>query len=161
MRILGLDPGSRVTGFGVIDVVHGKGVYVASGSVRTSGDFAPRLKTIFDGVSEIVRTYVPGEVAVEQVFVHRNAASALKLGQARGAALCAALSVDLPVAEYSPTQIKQALVGFGHATKEQIQHMVRLLLNLPGTPGEDSADALAAALCHCHNRHGISTRRRD
>jgi len=155
-RILGLDPGSRVTGFGVIDVVSGKGVYVASGSVRARAvEFVPRLKEIFDGVAEVVREYAPTEAAIEQVFVHRNAATALKLGQARGAALCATLAGGLAVMEYPPTQIKQSIVGHGHATKGQIQHMVRLILDLPRAPGEDAADALAVALCHCHSRRGV------
>ncbi|CAK0769104.1 crossover junction endodeoxyribonuclease RuvC [Gammaproteobacteria bacterium] len=156
VRILGLDPGSRLTGFGVIDVIKGKGVYVASGSIQaTATDLATRLKTIFDGVAEVVRIYEPTELAIEQVFMYRNADSALKLGQARGAALSAAVTSGLVVAEYMPARIKQAVVGRGNATKEQVQHMVRLLLALPAAPGPDAADALAVALCHCHSSHGI------
>ncbi|CAK0781117.1 crossover junction endodeoxyribonuclease RuvC [Gammaproteobacteria bacterium] len=157
-RILGLDPGSRLTGFGVIDVVKGKGVYVASGNIQaTATDLAMRLKSIFDGVVEVVHTYGPTELAVEQVFMYRNADSALKLGQARGAALCAAMTAGLVVAEYMPARIKQVVVGRGNATKEQVQHMVRLLLDLPVAPGPDAADALAVALCHCHTNHGLGT----
>lgn len=157
-RILGLDPGSRLTGFGVIDVVKGKGVYVASGSIKaTATDLASRLKTIFDGVAEVVRAYCPTELAVEQVFMYRNADSALKLGQARGAALCAAVTSGLVVAEYMPARIKQAVVGRGNATKEQVQYMVQLLLDLPAAPGPDAADALAVALCHCHSSYGLGT----
>lgn len=153
-RILGLDPGSRLTGFGVIDVVKGKGIYVASGNIHaTATDLATRLKSIFDGVVEVVHTYGPTELAVEQVFMYRNADSALKLGQARGAALCAAMTAGLVVSEYMPTRIKQAVVGRGNATKEQVQYMVRLLLDLPTAPGPDAADALAVALCHCHGNH--------
>ncbi len=157
-RILGLDPGSRITGFGVIDVVQGEGVYVASGNIRaTATDLATRLKVIFDGVVEVVAAYAPTEVAVEQVFMYRNADSALKLGQARGAALSAVLTTGLAVAEYMPARIKQAVVGKGNATKEQVQYMVRLILNLPVAPGADAADALAVALCHCHcNSHGLA-----
>ena len=158
-RILGLDPGSRLTGFGVIDVVKGKGIYVASGNIQaTATDLATRLKSIFDGVVEVVNTYHPTELAVEQVFMYRNADSALKLGQARGAALCAAMTVGLLVAEYMPSRVKQAVVGRGNATKEQVQYMVRLLLDLSKVPGPDAADALAVALCHCHGNHsGLGT----
>lgn len=157
-RILGLDPGSRRTGFGIIDVERGRGLYVVCGTVRApEAEFLPRLKTIFAGVAEVVRTYKPNEVAIEQVFIHRNAAAALKLGQARGAALCAAMNAGLAVAEYTPTQIKQAVVGQGHATKEQVQYLVRLILDLPGPPAADAADALAVALCHCHTYCGIGT----
>jgi crossover junction endodeoxyribonuclease RuvC len=153
-RILGLDPGSRLTGFGVVDVVNGKGVYVASGSIQATGaDLAGRLRSIFEGVAAVVNTYSPTELAVEQVFLYRNVDSALKLGQARGAALCAAVTAGLVMAEYMPSRIKQAVVGRGDASKEQVQHMVRLLLDLPAAPGPDAADALAVALCHCH--HGL------
>ncbi len=150
-RILGLDPGSRITGFGVIDFVNGKAIYVASGSIQASAeDLVLRLKTIFDGVTEIVRTYAPAEVAIEQIFVYRNVDSALKLGHARGAALCAVLASGLTVSEYMPSRVKQAVVGKGNATKEQVQYMVRLLLHLPTAPGTDASDALAVALCHAH-----------
>lgn len=153
VRILGIDPGSRLTGFGVLDFVSDKATYVASGSVNSiDGAFALRLKTIFDSVSELVRQYRPQVVAIESVFVHRNPGSALKLGHARSAAICATFEFDLDVHEYSPREIKQAVVGTGAATKDQIQHMVRAMLDLKGDPSPDAADALAAALCHGHQR---------
>lgn len=152
-RILGIDPGSRITGFGVIDVVDGKPLYVTSGCLRVEGQALPqRLKSIFDGISEISAEFKPGQLAIEQVFVQKNVDSALKLGQARGAAICAAMTRDLSVFEYTPTQIKQAVVGKGHAGKEQVQFMVRALLSLPGMPQADAADALACALCHFQHR---------
>ncbi|MHB1949925.1 MAG: crossover junction endodeoxyribonuclease RuvC [Acidiferrobacteraceae bacterium] len=150
MRVLGIDPGSRVTGFGVVSIGHAAPDYVASGCIRMEGAFIDRLKTIYDGVTEVIRRYQPLVVAVEKVFFARNADSALKLGQARGAALCAALQFALPVTEYSALQIKQAVVGRGHAQKPQVQAMVRILLRLDETPQADAADALACALCHAH-----------
>ncbi len=151
MRVLGIDPGSRVTGFGVIDVERNRVVYVASGCVRAvATSFPLRLKIIFEGVSEIVNQYRPDEMAIEKVFVQRNVDSALKLGQARGAALCAAIAQSITIFEYSPTEIKQAVVGRGRAEKTQVQHMVTILLGLDGTPPSDAADALACALCHYH-----------
>lgn len=156
-RILGIDPGSRITGFGLIDLNGKKLSYVQSGCIRAgSGDFAGRLKTIFDELSEIVEIYVPTEVAIEKVFMHRNPDSALKLGQARGAAICAVMSKGLNINEYSPSEIKKASVGKGNATKDQVQHMVQALLNLPGMPQEDAADALAVALCHNHTSQTLS-----
>lgn len=151
MRILGIDPGSRFTGYGVVEV-SGRAVnYVTGGIVHVADEAWPnRLQSIFNGVRAIVDQYKPTALAIEKVFVHRNAESALKLGQARGAALCAALVPGVAVCEYSPNQIKQAIVGRGHAAKGQIQHMVRILLNLPELPPSDSADALAVALCHAH-----------
>jgi crossover junction endodeoxyribonuclease RuvC len=150
-RILGLDPGSRVTGFGVIDSAGSASRYVASGTIQVRGpSLADRLKVIFDGVLELVDSYRPERLAVEKVFVYRNVDSALKLGQARGAAICAAVSRGLRVYEYGPTAVKQAIVGRGHAEKQQIQHMVTVLLGLPGEPGPDAADALAIALTHAH-----------
>lgn len=152
-RILGIDPGSRLTGYGVIDVDGSKLSYVTSGTVNVRDEEWPdRLRTIFLGVSEIMQVHAPHEIAIEKIFMHKNADSALKLGQARGAALCAALLPQLLVSEYTPNQIKQATVGKGHAAKEQIQHMVRLLLKLPEGLSPDSADALAVALCHAHTR---------
>lgn len=152
-RILGIDPGSRVTGFGVIDVEGGKPRYVTSGCLRVEGKALPeRLKSIFDGISEIAAEFQPHELAIEQVFVQKNVDSALKLGQARGAAICAAMTQDLSVFEYTPTQIKKAVVGKGHAGKDQVQFMVRALLSLPGMPQADAADALACALCHFQSR---------
>lgn len=153
IRILGLDPGSQTTGFGVIDWIGGSARYVASGAIRTSGAaFPPRLRQIFDGVAELMREYRPSEVAVERVFVHRNADSALKLGQARGAALCAAFAMDPAVYEYAPRQVKLAVVGQGGAQKEQVKLMVMTLLKLDGRLGSDAADAVGVALCHAYSR---------
>lgn len=151
MRILGIDPGSRQTGFGLIDAEGNRVSHVHSGFLRIQGDdFPARLREIFLGVQSIVTEYQPDAVAIEQVFLARNADSALKLGQARGAAICGVLHTEVPVAEYSPREIKQAVVGKGGAAKEQIQHMVRLLLNLTGALQADQADALAIAICHHH-----------
>ncbi len=156
IRILGIDPGSRITGFGVIEVVQGRSAYITSGCIRVEGKNLPqKLKSIFDCVSEIVTEFAPHEMAIESVFMRNNAASALKLGQARGAAICAGVTRGLEVFEYSPTQIKQAVVGKGHADKTQVQFMVRALLNLPGVPQEDAADALACALCHRHTNESL------
>jgi len=155
-RILGIDPGSRITGFGVIDNEGATTTYVASGCVRIRGEtLADRLGVIYDGITEIIGIHHPDEIAVEQVFVNRNAASALKLGQARGAAVVAAVKASRPLFEYTPAQVKQAVTGKGGAAKEQIQHMVRLLLNLPEAPPQDAADALAVALCHGHTRQTL------
>ena len=152
-RILGIDPGSRYTGFGVLDIVGDQARYVASGTVKSiDGDFPDRLRQIFTSVTEIVAEYQPDVVAIESVFMHKNAGSALKLGQARSAALCATFSREVEVFEYAPREIKQAIVGTGSATKEQVQHMVVSLLALETTPGQDAADALATALCHGHQR---------
>ena len=152
-RILGIDPGSRYTGFGVLDLVGDRSVYVASGTVKSVDcEFPARLKLIFESVTEIVEDYRPDVVAIESVFMHKNAGSALKLGQARSAALCATFSRDVEVYEYAPREIKQAIVGTGAASKEQIQHMVVSLLGLDSAPAADAADALAAALCHGHQR---------
>ena len=156
IHILGIDPGSRITGYGVIAVEGRRMTYIASGIVRVDKEKWPqRLRSIFLGIQEIVATYHPQEIAIEKVFMHRNADAALKLGQARGAALCAALLPELPVTEYAATQIKQAIVGKGHAAKNQMQHMVRVLLKLPDVPTPDSADALAVALCHAHTRQTV------
>jgi len=156
VRILGIDPGSRLTGFGVIDFVGDKASYVASGSIESvTGEFADRLKLIFRSVSEIVGEYRPQVVAVESVFVHKNAGSALKLGHARAAAICATFEYDLEVHEYAPREIKQAVVGSGSSAKEQVQHMVIAMLKLQGSPAPDAADALATALCH-GNRRGLA-----
>lgn len=157
MRILGIDPGSRFTGYGVIDVPDAgagdRATLVRHGVIRTGGgEFAGRLGVIFEGLGALIDELAPTEVAIETVFVSRNAASALKLGQARGAAVCAAISRGLPVAEYSPRSVKQAIVGRGAADKVQVQHMVCVLLRLQETPEEDAADALAVALCHQHTQ---------
>jgi crossover junction endodeoxyribonuclease RuvC len=153
MRILGIDPGSRCTGYGIIDVDGDRAALVRCGVIRSSGgEFAERLGVIFAGLRQVIGEFAPTEAAVENVFVSRNASSALKLGQARGAAVCAAISLGLPVSEYSPRSVKQAIVGRGGADKVQVQHMVRVLLSLPETPEEDAADALAVALCHQHTQ---------
>jgi crossover junction endodeoxyribonuclease RuvC len=153
IRILGIDPGSQATGFGLIDWCDGDARYVVSGAIRTSGAaFAPRLRQIFDGVLELVREYRPAEVAIERVFMHRNADSALKLGQARGAAICAVYSGASALYEYAPREVKLAIVGQGGAQKEQVQLMVRNLLRLQGELGADAADAIGLALCHAYSR---------
>jgi crossover junction endodeoxyribonuclease RuvC len=152
-RILGLDPGSRATGFGVIDVDSTGSVYVASGAVRAEGqDFAQRLHQIYAGVASVIATYQPTEVAIERVFVSANPDSALKLGQARGAAICATFASHAPVFEYSAREVKQGVVGSGAALKPQVQKMIRILLKVDGKLGSDAADALAVALCHAHGR---------
>jgi crossover junction endodeoxyribonuclease RuvC len=151
LRILGIDPGLRVTGFGVVDKNVNGLAYVTSGCVRSdSGDLAARLKSILEGLNEVIAAQHPGEVAIEKVFVNANPQSTLALGQARGTAICAAVLAELPVAEYTALQVKQAVVGNGHASKGQVQHMVRRLLVLPGDPSPDAADALACAICHAH-----------
>jgi len=151
--ILGVDPGSRKTGFGIINVNGNHHEYVTSGVIRLpSTELPERLKVIFNSLIEIIETHCPQAVAVEQVFMAKNAGSALKLGQARGAAITACVSQGLEVTEYSARQIKQAVVGTGAAKKEQVQHMVKTLLNLPAAPQEDAADALGAAICHAHSQ---------
>ena len=156
VRILGIDPGLGITGSGVVEKAGSKLVYVASGRVRSNDalPLAGRLSTILLGLSEVIETYAPVEVAVEKVFVNVNPHSTLLLGQARGAAICAAVMARLPVSEYSAMQVKQAVVGQGRAKKEQVQEMVRRLLGLSGCPGEDAADALACAICHAHGGLG-------
>jgi len=152
-RILGIDPGSRLTGFGVLDFDGDRPTYVASGTVRSpDGSFPERLKRIFVSVRDIVDEYRPDVVVIESVFMAKNAGSALKLGHARSAALCATFAFDVEVVEYAPREIKQAVVGTGAASKEQVQHMIVSLLQLDGAPSVDAADALAAALCHGHRR---------
>ncbi|MDQ5850150.1 MAG: crossover junction endodeoxyribonuclease RuvC [Pseudomonadota bacterium] len=151
MRILGIDPGLRTTGFGVIETHGARLIYVTSGCVKSgSGELAARLKLILEGLNEVIAAHLPGEVAVEKVFVNANPQSTLALGQARGTAICAAVLAGLPVAEYTALQVKQSVVGNGHAAKEQVQQMVRRLLALPGDPAPDAADALACAICHAH-----------
>lgn len=156
MRILGIDPGSRITGFGVVQVLrNGRVEYIASGCVRVpKGKLSGRLKTVYDGVAEIIRTYQPTALAIEKVFMAKNADSALKLGQARGAAILAGANHLLDVAEYTALQIKRAAVGKGHAGKQQVQHMVKALLGLSAAPQADAADALACAICHAHHAVG-------
>lgn len=152
-RILGIDPGSRFTGFGVLDFDGDRPSYVASGTIRShEGTFPARLRKIFVSVREVVEQYRPDVIVIESVFMAKNAGSALKLGHARSAALCATFGFELDVHEYAPREIKQAVVGTGSASKEQVQHMVVSLLQLDGVPAPDAADALAAALCHGNQR---------
>ncbi len=154
MRILGIDPGLRTTGFGVIEAEGAKLHYVASGTIRTEaaslGDLPGRLKIIFEGVCEVAARYQPDCASVEIVFVNVNPQSTLLLGQARGAALAGLVSRGLAVSEYTALQMKKAVVGHGQARKEQVQAMVARLLALPGEPGKDAADALGLAICHAH-----------
>ncbi len=154
--ILGIDPGSVKTGFGLIRCDGKKHYYLSSGVIRLpTGPLPARLKVIFDCISTLIDEHGPDEVSVEEVFMAKSAGSALKLGQARGAAVAACVSRDLPVAEYTARQIKKSVVGTGAANKEQVQHMVKTLLALPAAPQEDAADALAAALCHAHSRRSL------
>lgn len=157
LRILGIDPGLRVTGFGIIDQTGQQLAYVASGCVRSgTGELPERLKVLLEGLQEVIAEYRPQCAAIEQVFVNVNPKSTLLLGQARGAAICAAVGVALPVAEYTALQVKQAVVGAGKAHKTQVQMMVRKLLRLPGDPSPDAADALACAICHAHGGRGFA-----
>jgi len=150
--ILGIDPGSRKTGFGIINVIGNRTEYVTSGVIRIPElELSERLKVIFNSISQIINQYCPQEMAIEHVFMAKNAASALKLGQARGAAIVAAVALDLPVSEYEARKVKQSVVGNGAADKLQVQHMVKTLLRLPAVPQEDAADALAVALCHANS----------
>ncbi len=162
LRILGIDPGLRLTGFGVIEKAGEKLTYISSGTIKTASgksenkeELPARLKIILEGLFEVIQTYQPTEVAIEKVFVNVNPQSTLLLGQARGAAISAAVIKNLSVAEYTALQVKQAVVGNGHAAKEQVQEMVKRLLNLPATPKPDSADALACAICHAHGGQGL------
>ncbi|MCV2402972.1 crossover junction endodeoxyribonuclease RuvC [Marinomonas sp. C2222] len=152
-RILAIDPGSRITGFAVIDAVNGKSHYVHSGCIRLPDeDLSVRLKHIFTDVTALLEEYKPDEFAIEEVFLAKNANSALKLGQARGAAIVAASLKELAVHEYAAKRVKQSVVGSGSADKEQVQMMVQLLLKLSSKPQADAADALAIALCHANSR---------
>lgn len=159
MRILGIDPGLRVTGFGVIGREGQRLSYVTSGCIRTDSDASlpERLGTVLDGLAEVIAANCPDQVALEKVFVNVNPQSTLLLGQARGAAICASVIAKLPVAEYTALQVKQAVVGRGHATKRQVQEMVKRLLALPGYPTTDAADALACAICHAHAGQGLGS----
>jgi crossover junction endodeoxyribonuclease RuvC len=153
VRILGLDPGSQCTGYAVVET-GARVTYLVSGAIRTRGaSLTERLQEIFAGVDRLTSEFRPDEVAIESIFMHRNADSALKLGQARGAALSATFAVRPRVFEYAPREVKLAVVGTGGAQKEQVQLMVRRLLNLSGPLGADAADALAIALCHAHSRN--------
>ncbi len=156
-RILGIDPGLRSTGFGVLDKSGQKLAYVTSGCITTpqQGTLFVRLKAILDGLAEVIAVNRPEQIALEKVFVNANPQSTLLLGQARGTAICVAVMHDVPVAEYTALQVKQAVVGNGHARKEQVQEMVRRLLALSGAPTPDAADALACAICHAHGGQGL------
>lgn len=153
MRILGIDPGSRFTGYGIIEVRGDRVACITHGVIKTGGgEFPERLGIIFSGIQDLIREHLPDEAAVESVFISRNPNSALKLGQARGAAVCAAIANGLVVSEYSPRTVKQAIVGRGGADKVQVQHMVAVLLQVQQEMAEDAADALAVALCHQHTQ---------
>ena len=156
-RILGIDPGLRSTGFGVLDQSGQNLAYVTSGCIRTpqQGSLSMRLKAILDGLAEVIAENRPEQIAIEKVFVNANPQSTLLLGQARGTAICAGVMHDLPIAEYTALQVKQAVVGNGHAQKAQVQDMVRRLLKLGGAPSPDAADALACAICHAHGGQGL------
>lgn len=153
MIILGIDPGSRKTGYGLISKQGNRLIHIDNGAIFTQSakDFPQRLEQIFTGLSAIIAQYQPEVVAVEDVFLAKNAQSALKLGQARGAAIVAAVNVGLSVYEYTAMQVKQAVVGTGRAEKAQVQHMIKVLLNLPEIAQEDASDALAVAICHAHS----------
>ncbi len=153
--ILGIDPGSRVTGYGVIETAGQKQRYVASGCIRTNTDFElpAKLAEIFAGITELIDIYSPDETAIEKIFMSRSPESALKLGHARGVAIVAAVNQSVPVFEYEARKVKQAVVGTGSASKPQVQHMVQSLLQLKGKPQSDAADALAIAICHINTQH--------
>ena len=151
--MLGVDPGSRITGYGLIDASQDALRYVASGCINTRGGaFPTRLADIYRGVCDVIAEHAPGELAIEDVFLSRNPQTALKLGQARGAAIAAAVGADLPVYEYAARSVKQAVVGTGRASKAQVAYMVRMLLRLDAEPAPDAADALAVAVCHVNTR---------
>ncbi|MFK5892655.1 MAG: crossover junction endodeoxyribonuclease RuvC [Pseudomonadota bacterium] len=155
--ILGIDPGSITTGYGLIQLTGKKYHFIACGCIRTGGgNFPLRLKTIFNDLQQVIEQYQPQEMAIENVFMARNPDSALKLGQARGAAICAVTANNIPVFEYTANQVKQAVVGKGHADKKQVQHMIKILLNLSDTPQADAADALAIAICHANTRKTLN-----
>jgi crossover junction endodeoxyribonuclease RuvC len=155
IRIIGIDPGSRLTGYGVVEAGGREITYRASGCIRTTaGPFPERLAEIYQGVSQLIIDHQPEVLAIEEVFLAKNPNSALKLGQARGVALAAGVAHGLPIHEYAARQIKQGLTGTGRASKEQVAHMVRMVLGLPGEPQADAADALAIAICHV-NTHGL------
>lgn len=158
IRILGIDPGSRTTGFGIIDLIGRDFVYVASGCIKTipNDELAGRVGIIVHHLCELIDTYRPTQAAIEKVFVNVNPAATLMLGQARGAAVAALVLRDLPVYEYTALQVKQAVVGQGKAAKEQVQHMVVQMLHLSGTPQADAADGLAVALTHALRGHGLA-----
>ncbi len=155
MRILGIDPGSKATGYGFIEQCGNRLIHIDNGAIftRSQDALAARLQRIYQTLCQLIEQYQPDAVAVEQVFMANNPASALKLGHARGVALLAGINAGLPVAEYSALQVKSAVVGYGKAGKNQVQHMTKTLLNLPEIAQEDAADALAVAICHAHSHH--------
>lgn len=154
--ILGIDPGSRITGFGLVNANGNRLDYVGCGCIKTdAGPLPERLQQIFVGLTEVIERYCPQQAAIEEVFMGRNAASALKLGQARGSAIIACMQHQLPLEEYSARSVKQALVGRGAAEKQQVQHMVKVLLNISQTLQEDAADALAIAICHANTQANL------
>jgi len=156
IRILGIDPGSNLTGYGIIDLDGNHAVHVTHGTIQVSGaSLGEKLDLIFRRFAAVITEFQPREAAIERVFMHRNADSALKLGQARGSAITACARHGLDVFEYTPNQVKQATVGRGHAAKQQVQHMIKVLLCLAEAPQSDAADALAVALCHGHSRAGM------
>ena len=161
IRIIGVDPGSRSTGYGIVDADGIRLVHVASGFVRAGdGDWSGRLRRIFEELGAIIDVHAPSEFVIEKVFMHRNPSSALKLGQARGVAILAGSMRSLALHEYSPNEVKQAVTGRGHARKEQIQYMTKVLLALREPPQTDQADALAVAICHAHLRTTLARRER-
>ena len=153
MRVLGIDPGSRITGYGIIDKEGNRLIHVDNGAIFTDSqkDFPMRLQRIYRGLTEVIERFRPDAVAVENIFFANNVQSALKLGQARGAAIVAGVNAGLPVFEYTALQVKQAVVGHGRADKQQVQKMLKVLLNLPEVAQEDASDALATAVCHAHS----------
>ena len=156
IRILGIDPGSINTGYGIIDNEGNHSQHIDNGIIKIQGDdLATKLRCIFSGLNELIQQFQPDEISIERVFMHRNADSALKLGQARGAAITECTMQDLPIYAYTTNQVKQATVGKGHAAKQQVQHMIKVLLCLSEVPATDAADALAIALCHAHSREGV------
>ena len=159
--ILGIDPGSRITGYGLIKESKQQLQYIDSGCIRTpEGELSQRLLQIFNGVCQLMEEFHPDEVAIEEIFMHQNPSSALKLGHARGVAMVACASHRLKVSEYSAREVKQSLSGYGAAEKSQVKHMVVNLLRLTSSPQSDAADALAIAICHSHMRNGLLARRR-
>jgi len=154
MRILGIDPGTRITGYGIIDVEGNRLRHVENGIVATRSNqpLADRLKIIYDGLQQVIATHDPAEMSIEQIFLAKNPRAALTLGHSRGTAMLAGVNANLPVCEYSALQVKSAVVGYGHAGKQQVQQMVKALLNLPEIAQEDAADALAVAICHANSR---------
>lgn len=159
MRVLGIDPGSRITGYGIVEQQGNRLIHIDNGAIFTdkAADFPGRLKHIFDGLLEVIEQYKPDEVAIENIFFSTNVQSALKLGQARGAAIVAAVHAGLPVAEYTALQVKQAVVGEGKADKSQVQKMLKALLNLPEIAQADASDAMAVAVCHINSSTLTST----